>query len=63
MYVQRRSAVKDLKCIDHIAMVVEDLDQALTFWRDRLDLLLSYTNTGESMQVRIAFLPLGGEGN
>ena len=51
--------MKDLKRIDHIAVVVEDLDQALTFWRDWLGLLLSHTDTVESMQVRIAFLPLG----
>ncbi len=49
----------DLNRIDHIAMVVEDLEQSLVFWRDQLGLEVDHVDTVESMQVRIAFLPMG----
>lgn len=45
--------------IDHIAVVVESLEDALTFWRDQLGLQLTHIDTVAGMQVRIAFLPLG----
>ncbi len=45
--------------IDHIAVVVESLEDALTFWRDQLGLQLTHIDTVDGMQVRIAFLPLG----
>ena len=49
----------NLKRLDHIAVLVEDLDQALSFWQDQLGLTLDHVETVSSMEVKIAFLPLG----
>jgi len=45
--------------VDHLAIVVEDLDRALAFWRDALGLTLAKTETLPEQQAEIAFLPLG----
>lgn len=45
--------------INHVAIVVEDLDAALRFWRDALGLPLSKTEKNPGENVDIAFLPLG----
>jgi methylmalonyl-CoA/ethylmalonyl-CoA epimerase len=47
----------DLIRLNHVAVLVEDLDQALSFWQDQLGLTL--VETVSSMEVKIAFLPLG----
>ena len=47
------------KRIDHIGIVVEDIEGALPFWRDKLGLPLEHIETVESQGVRIAFLPVG----
>ena len=49
----------DLKRIDHVGIVVEDIEEALPFWRDALGLPLDQVKTVESQGVRIAFLPVG----
>ncbi len=46
--------------INHVAIVVEDLEAALAFWRDALGLPLTHTEDNATEAVRIAFLPLGG---
>ena len=48
-----------IKRINHIAIVVEDLDAALGFWRDALGLPLSKTEANPGESVDIAFLPVG----
>jgi len=50
------------KRIDHIAIIVRDLEQALVFYRDMLGLTPRAIKEVPSEQVRIAFLPpaLGG---
>jgi len=45
--------------LDHVAVLVPDLDQALAFWQDQLGLSLDHQETISSMAVKIAFLPLG----
>lgn len=45
--------------IDHLAVVVEDMDAALRFWRDALGLSLEGTETNEAEAVDVAFLPAG----
>ena len=50
----------NLKRLDHVAVLVEDLDQALSFWQDQLGLTLDHVEIIDSMEVKIAFLPLGG---
>lgn len=50
----------DIKGINHIAIVVEDIEGALAFWRDRLGLPLDHMETVSNQGVKIAFLPVGG---
>lgn len=45
--------------IDHVALVVRDLDAALGFWRDLLGLPVAGTQAVPDDHVRIAFLPIG----
>jgi methylmalonyl-CoA/ethylmalonyl-CoA epimerase len=49
-----------VKRIDHVAIVVRDLESALTFYRDMLGILPSRVLDFPQEGVRIAFLPLGG---
>lgn len=46
--------------IDHIAIIVRDLEQALLFYRDMLGIVPREMKDVPSEQVRIAFLPMGG---
>ncbi len=48
--------------IDHVAIIVRDIEQALIFYRDILGLVPSEIKEVPSEQVRIAFLPMGGSG-
>jgi len=48
--------------IDHVAIIVRDIEQALIFYRDTLGLVPSEIKEVPSEQVRIAFLPMGGPG-
>lgn len=49
-----------IKRIDHIAIVVNEFEGALSFWRDALGLPLSHTEDVPDQQSAIAFLPVGG---
>jgi len=49
-----------VKRIDHVAVVVRDLDVALHFYRDLLGIAPSRVLDFPQEGVRIAFLPLGG---
>ncbi|HEX5547263.1 MAG TPA: methylmalonyl-CoA epimerase [Ktedonobacterales bacterium] len=49
-----------VKRIDHVAVVVRDLDTALHFYRDMLGITPSHVLDFPQEGVRIAFLPLGG---
>ena len=50
------------KRIDHVAIIVRNIEQALVFYRDTLGILPSEIKDVPSEQVRIAFLPMGGPG-
>ena len=50
------------KRIDHVAIIVRDLEQALLFYRDTLGIIPSEVKDVPTEQVRIAFLPLGEPG-
>src|SRR5215471_7838225 len=50
------------KRIDHIAIIVRNIEQALAFYRDTLGIVPSEIEAVPTEQVRIAFLPLGGPG-
>jgi methylmalonyl-CoA/ethylmalonyl-CoA epimerase len=44
--------------INHLAIVVEDIQVALAFWQDALGLPLGKVERNEGEEVEIAFLPL-----
>ncbi len=48
-----------IKRIDHIAVVVNDLDAALAVYRDALGMPLAQVRTIPEQDVKIAFLPSG----
>ena len=45
--------------ISHIAIVVDDLDKALWFWRDSLGLKVSEIEDVPDQEAIVAFLPVG----
>jgi len=51
-----------VKRIDHVAIVVRDLEAALRFYRDTLGLAPSKVLDFAREGVKIAFLPMGGSG-
>jgi methylmalonyl-CoA epimerase len=50
------------KRIDHVAIIVREIEQALLFYRDTLGITPSEIKEVPREQVRIAFLPMGGTG-
>ncbi len=48
-----------IKNIDHIAVLVKNLDDALAVWRDGLGMTLAEIQTVPEQDVRVAFLPSG----
>ncbi|MCX6080943.1 MAG: methylmalonyl-CoA epimerase [Chloroflexi bacterium] len=51
-----------IKRINHVAIVVEDIDDALNFWRDALGIELQELRDVPVEKSKVAFLPLlGGE--
>jgi methylmalonyl-CoA epimerase len=50
------------KRIDHIAIIVRSIEQALVFYRNTLGITPSEIKEVPTEQVRIAFLPMGGPG-
>jgi methylmalonyl-CoA/ethylmalonyl-CoA epimerase len=45
--------------INHVAIVVADIDAALAFWRDALGMELSHIEDVPSQKSQVAFMPLG----
>ncbi len=48
--------------IDHVAIIVRNIEQALAFYRDILGITPREIKEVPTEQVRIAFLPMGGPG-
>ncbi len=48
-----------VKRIDHVAIVVEDINQALHFWRDALGLDVTHVEDVAGQDAIVAFLPMG----
>lgn len=48
-----------IKKINHIAIVVADLEESMRFWVDALGLELAHTEHVASQAVDVAFLPVG----
>lgn len=49
-----------VKRIDHIAVVVEDIDASLAFWRDTLGLNMTHLEEVKEQESIVAFLPTRG---
>jgi methylmalonyl-CoA/ethylmalonyl-CoA epimerase len=48
-----------IKKINHVAIVVENIDSALAFWKDQLGLDLDHIEDVPSQASKVAFLPVG----
>lgn len=51
--------MKKIKKINHIAVVVENIDVALNFWQDAMGLQLDHIEDVPSQKSKVAFLPVG----
>ena len=49
-----------VKRIDHIALIVDDMEKTLSFWRDALGMELSHVEDVAADKSRVAFLSVGG---
>ena len=49
-----------VKQVNHVAVVVEDMDKALSFWRDALEFELHELRDVPAEKSQVAFLPLPG---
>lgn len=49
-----------VKQINHVAVVVDDMDKALSFWRDALGMELHGLRDVPAEKSQVAFLPLPG---
>jgi methylmalonyl-CoA/ethylmalonyl-CoA epimerase len=49
-----------IKRIDHIAILVDDLDKTVSFWRDGLGMELTHVEDVPAEKSMVAFLPVGG---
>jgi methylmalonyl-CoA/ethylmalonyl-CoA epimerase len=49
----------EIKRINHIALLVEDIDKSLFFWHELLGIEPSHVSDMPKEAARIAFLPLG----
>jgi methylmalonyl-CoA/ethylmalonyl-CoA epimerase len=49
-----------VKQIDHVAVVVDDMEKALSFWRDALGMELHGLRDVPAENSQVAFLPLPG---
>ncbi len=49
----------EIKKINHIGIVVSDIDEALKFWQDAMGIHLHHIEEVPSQKVAVAFLPVG----
>ncbi|MCC7117518.1 MAG: methylmalonyl-CoA epimerase [Anaerolineales bacterium] len=49
-----------IKAIHHVAVVVDDVEKALTFWRDALGIELHELRDVPAEHAQVAFLPIAG---
>jgi len=48
-----------VKKIDHVALIVEDIDEALTFWQDALGIAITHREDVPREEATTGFLPVG----
>jgi len=51
--------MSNIKKIHHVAVVVEDIERSLEFWRDAMGMSLDQIKDVPGEKARIAFLPVG----
>jgi len=49
----------EIKKLNHIAVVVNDITEALAFWEGALGIKLDHVEDVPSQKVKVAFLPVG----
>ncbi len=49
-----------IKAVNHVAVVVEDMEKSLAFWRDALGIHLHELRDVPAEKSQVAFLPLAG---
>lgn len=49
-----------IKQINHVAIVVEDIDESLAFWRDTLGIKMHELRDVPAEKSKVAFLPVAG---
>ena len=49
-----------IKQINHVAIVVEDIDESLAFWRDALGIKMHELRDVPAEKSKVAFLPVAG---
>ncbi len=49
-----------IKAINHVAVVVDDMEKSLAFWRDALGIALHELRDVPAEKSQVAFLPLAG---
>lgn len=62
MYPFLQGASEDMTSvirIDHVAIIVDDIDHALNFWRDALGLEVTHVEDVPDQESVVAFLPTG----
>lgn len=50
----------EVKRIDHVAIIVNDIESAASFWQDALGIELSLVQDVAAEKAQVAFLPVGG---
>jgi methylmalonyl-CoA/ethylmalonyl-CoA epimerase len=50
----------NIKSINHVAVVVDDMEKALSFWRDALGMEVHELRDVPTEKSKVAFLPLAG---
>lgn len=48
-----------IKKINHVAIVVRDIEESLKFWEDQLGLKLDHIEAVPTQHSRVAFIPVG----
>ena len=49
-----------IKAVNHVAVVVDDMDKSLKFWRDALGIQLHELRDVPAEKSQVAFLPIAG---
>ncbi|MCB2202469.1 methylmalonyl-CoA epimerase [bacterium] len=51
--------MSEIKKINHVAIIVEDIDSAMGFWGEALGLTLDHVEEVPSQASKVAFIPVG----